>query len=250
MATSPQKIFAERKNRTAKPARTFSRARKETSKRLGGESGALQASVAEAQSLVAEAKLEIARLHETAREEAISELRDVEVTIAELEEKRITALDALRRTEIRAPQGGRVISLAVHTVGGVIAPGAPLMEIVPAGDRLQVAARVAPQDVDKVRTGQETLVRFSAFGSRRTPEATGSVRTVSADSMTDRTTGAPYYLVVVDIPGREQMDAVLSGQKLIPGMPVEAFIRTGSRSPASYLLKPLADAMARSLREE
>lgn len=219
-------------------------------KRLSGERGALSASVAEAQSIIAEARLEIERLKETGREEAITELRDVEVSISELEERRITAQDALRRTEIRTPQSGRVLALSVHTVGGVVAPGAPLMEIVPDGDRLQIMARVAPQDVDKISPGQETIVRFSAFGSRRTPEATGEVRTVSADAMTDEATGAPYYLVLVDIPEGEALSDVLRGERLVPGMPVEAFIRTGSRPAISYLLKPLTDAMARSMREE
>ncbi len=219
-------------------------------KRLAGERGALMAGVAEAQSVISEARLEIERLKEAGREEAITELRDVEVTISELEERRITALDALERTEIRAPQSGRVLALSVHTVGGVIAPGAPLMEIVPDGDRLQVAARIAPQDVDKIRPGQETLVRFSAFGSRRTPEATGAVKTVSADAMSDQASGAPYYLVLIDIPEGETLSAILNGEALIPGMPVEAFIRTGSRPAISYLLKPLADSIARSMREE
>ena len=220
------------------------------SKRLGGERGALSAGVAEALSVISEAKLEIERLRETGREEAITELRDAEVTIAELEERRITAIDALRRTEIRAPQSGRVLALSIHTIGGVVAPGAPLMEIVPDGDRLQVAARVAPQDVDKVRPGQETLVRFSAFGSRRTPEALGDVRTVSADAMMDQGTGLQYFLVVVDIPEDQALDDLLSGERLVPGMPVEAFIQTGSQPAINYLLKPLTDSFARSLKEE
>ncbi|MGE0117243.1 MAG: HlyD family type I secretion periplasmic adaptor subunit [Dongiaceae bacterium] len=218
--------------------------------RLRGERGARTAGVAEATSIIAEARLEVERLEESDREEAIRELRDVEVSIAELEEQRVTALDALRRTEILAPQGGRVLNLVIHTVGGVIAPGAPLMEIVPDGDRLRVAARVAPQDVDNVRPGQETLVRFSAFGSRRTPEAAGVVRDVSADSLADQTTGAPFYLVLVDIPEGAALADLLDGRPLLPGMPVEAFIRTGSNPAISYLLKPLADAIARSMREE
>lgn len=218
--------------------------------RLRGERGGLKASVAEAQSIIAEARLEIGRLEETGREEAITELREVEVSIAELEERRIAAADAFRRTEITAPQSGRVIGLAVHTVGGVIAPGAPLMEIVPENDRLRIAARIAPQDVDKVRIGQETLVRFSAFGARRTPETQGTVATVSADSLVDQTTGASYYLVFVQIPEGEELLTLLNGQRLVPGMPVETFIRTGKRSAISYFLKPLTDSFARSLREE
>jgi HlyD family secretion protein len=218
--------------------------------RLRGERGARIAGVAEATSIIAEARLEVERLEESGREEAIAELRDVEASIAELEEQRVTALDALRRTEIVAPQGGRVLNLAIHTVGGVIAPGASLMEIVPDGDRLQVVARVAPRDVDNVRPGQETLVRFSAFGSRLTPEAAGVVRDVSADRLADQTTGAPFYLVLVDIPEGAALEDLLGGRPLLPGMPVEAFIRTGSNPAISYLLKPLTDAIARSMREE
>ena len=219
-------------------------------KRLGGERGALQASVAEAESIIAEARLEIERLHEAGREEAITELRDAEVSAAELEERRVTALDALRRTEVRAPHSGRVLGLAVHTVGGVIAPGAPLMEIVPDGDRLQIAAQVAPQDIDKILPGQETLIRFSVFGTRRTPETDGEVRQVSADAMTDEATGLPYYLVTIEIPEGDELSALLNGATLVPGMPVEAFIHTGSKPAISYLLKPLSDSMARSMREE
>ncbi len=220
------------------------------SERLRGEQGALQASVAEAKSIIAEARLEIGRLEEAGREEAITELRDVEVSIAELEERRISAADALDRTQITAPQSGRVISLSVHTIGGVIGPGEPMMEIVPDNDRLRIAAQIAPQDVDKVIEGQETLVRFSAFGSRRTPETTGIVARVSADSLVDEVTGVPYYLVFVEIPEGAALHEILRGQRLVPGMPVEAYIRTGKRPAISYLIKPLLDSLARSLREE
>jgi len=230
--------------------KTRLRALEREAKRLSGERGALAAGVAEATSIIAETRLEIERLKEAGREEAITELRDVELSISELEERRIAAMDALRRTEIRAPQSGRVLALSVHTVGGVTAPGAPLMEIVPDGDRLQIAARIAPQDVDKIRPGQEMLVRFSAFGSRRTPEANGLVKTVSADAITDQATGAPYYSVLVDIPEGEDLSTILRGERLVPGMPVEAFIRTGSKPAISYLLKPLTDSFARSMREE
>lgn len=230
--------------------KTRLRALEREAKRLGGERGALRASVAEAHSIIAEARLEIERLKETGLEEAITELRDAEVSIAELEERRIAAMDSLRRTEIRSPQAGRVLDLSVHTVGGVIAPGAALMEIVPDGDRLQVAARVAPQDVDRIRAGQETLVRFSAFGSRQTPEADGIVKHVSADSLVDEAIGVTYYLVLVEIPEGEALREILNGETLVPGMPVEAFIRTGSRPAIAYLLKPLTDSLARSMRED
>ncbi|MEO1152111.1 MAG: HlyD family type I secretion periplasmic adaptor subunit [Pseudomonadota bacterium] len=220
------------------------------SERLAGERGALTAGIAEAQSVISEARLEIERLSETRREEAITELREVEGSISELEERRIAAADAYERTLIRAPEAGRVLGLSVHTVGGVIAPGAPLMEIVPEATSLQVSAKIAPQDVDKVQSGQSTLVRFSAFGSRRTPETQGNVKTISADSIVDEITGAPYYLVIIDLPPSEQLQDILRGNLLLPGMPVETFIKTGKRPAISYLLKPLLDSFARSMRED
>jgi len=220
------------------------------SERLSGERGQLRASLAESESVISEAKLEINRLQETRREEAITELREVETRIAELEERRIKAADAFERTLIRAPYGGRVLSLAVHTEGAVIGPGEQLMEIVPEATNLLVQAKIAPQDVDKVQAGQSTLIRFSAFGSRRTPETDGIVKTVSADSIVDEATGIPYYLVMVELPSGERLQEVLRGNLLMPGMPVETFIRTGKRPAISYLLKPLMDSFARSMREE
>lgn len=218
--------------------------------RLDGQRGALQASVAEAESIISEAQLEISRLDEKEREDAITELRDVEVSISQLEDRRVAAADTLARTVIRAPQSGHVLGLSVHTVGGVVEPGRPIMQIVPAGDKLQVAARVSPRDIDKVAAGQDTMIRFTAFSVRRTPVAHGVVSNVSADAIADQTTGAHYYLALIDLPDQEQLSKLLKGQPLSPGMPAESYIRTGQRPAISYLLKPLTDALSRSMREE
>lgn len=226
------------------------RALERESERLVGERGALRARVAESESIIAEARIEIVRLGETRREDAIKELRDAEVSIAQLEEKRVGAADALKRTDIKAPQAGRVFGLSVHTVGGVVGSGDALMEIVPEGDKLLLAVRVSPRDIDKVVAGQPTHVRFSAFGTRSTPIAEGVVKTVSADSMNDQVTGAPFYLVLIDLPGDEELARILRGQALSPGMPAEAFIRTGAQPAIAYFLKPLLDSMARSMRED
>ena len=138
----------------------------------------------------------------------------------------------------------------MHTVGEVTGPGESLMEIIPDGDKLFVDARIATRDVDKVRQDQETLVRFSGLGSRNTPEVQGTVINVSADSIVDDSTGAAFYVVRIEIPEGEVLSKELNGETLVPGMPVEAFIRTGSRPAISYLLKPLTDSMTRSFREE
>jgi HlyD family type I secretion membrane fusion protein len=214
-----------------------------------GEQGRLAAASAESESAISEARLEIERVKQQAREDAIKEAEDVEVQIATLIERRTAALDALRRSAIRAPENGIVLGLRVHTVGGVITPGAPVMDIVPEGDELVIAARIAPRDVDKVKPGQEAVIRFTAFNARVTPEAIGSVRQVSADNIVDDL-GNVYYLVLIDLPPAEQLKPVLKGQALLPGMPAETFIRTGARPAISYLLKPLTDAFSRALREE
>lgn len=226
------------------------RALERESERLDGQRGALRAAVAEAQSMITEARLEVSRLKESGREEAITELRDVEVSISQLEERRIAAADSLARTIIKSPQTGRVLGLSIHTVGGVVAPGRPIMEIVPDGDKLQIAARVSPRDIDKVAAGQPTMIRFTAFSVRRTPIAYGEVINVSADSLADQMTGAPYYLALIELPGDEELSRALDGQILAPGMPAETYIRTGQRPVISYLLRPLTDALARSMREE
>lgn len=217
---------------------------------ITGQQGQLTAASAEAESVISEAKLEIERLKQQSREDAIKESSDIEVQVAGLTERRIAAIDALRRSEIRAPERGVVLGLAYHTVGGVIGPGTPIMDLVPEGDELVVAARIAPRDVDKVKPGQEAVIRFSALNMRTTPEAIGSVRQVSADNMVDKETGTAYFLVLIDLPPEVELEPILRGQPLLPGMPTESFIQTGAQPAISYLLKPLTDAFARALREE
>ena len=140
--------------------------------------------------------------------------------------------------------------MSVHTQGGVIDPGQPLMEIVPDGAGLFINARIALRDIDKIQAGQSTLVRFTGFGTRSTPEADGKVRTVSADSIVDQVTGTAFYMVMIDLPATHELLNKLGAKVIVPGMPVETFIRTEKRSAISFLLKPLSDSVSRSLREE
>ncbi|HPE30335.1 MAG TPA: HlyD family type I secretion periplasmic adaptor subunit [Parvularculaceae bacterium] len=226
------------------------RALEREAEKLDGQSGSLRSGVAEAESIISETQLEISRLKESEREDAIKELRDVEVSISQLEEKRIAAADTLDRAVIKAPQAGQVLGLSAHTVGGVVAAGKPIMEIVPEGDTLQVAARISPRDIDRVAVGQDTMIRFTAFSTRRTPVVHGVVKTVSADAMTDQVSGAGYYLALIDLPNRDELSKELNGQALAPGMPAESYIRTGKRPAISYFLKPLTDAFSRSMRDE
>jgi HlyD family secretion protein len=135
----------------------------------------------------------------------------------------------------------------VHTIGGVIPVGEPIMMIVPDSDRLTVEAKVNPQDIDKVAVGQSATLRFSAFNLRTTPEIFGRVSQVSADITTDQRTMATFYTIRIAMPPDEV--ARLGNVRLVPGMPVEAFVKTGERTVMSYLMKPLSDQINRAFRE-
>ena len=137
---------------------------------------------------------------------------------------------------------------AVHTVGGVITAGDPIMLIVPDADKLQVEAKVNPQDIDQLQLGQTAMLRFSAFNSRTTPEIEGKVTRVSADTSTDQRTGASYYTIRIGLPAQNL--SKLGDVRVLPGMPVEAFVQTGERTVISYLMKPLKDQFMRAFREK
>lgn len=216
--------------------------------RLGGERGQIVAAIAQARGRIAETELQIIQLDQNRQTEVMQELRDYETRIGEYVERRTTAQDQLRRIDIRAPQDGTVHQLDVHTVGGVVGGGQVMMLIVPRSDELIIEARVSPSDIDQVVAGQTTVARFSAFNQRTTPELAGTVTSVAPDLLTVEATGETFYKVRIHI-AREEL-ARLRDLKLVPGMPVEVHIRTGSRSALSYMMKPLTDQLARAFREE
>jgi HlyD family secretion protein len=216
--------------------------------KLVGERGSLIASKAQAQGKISETELQILQIDQDLRAEVGKDLAEIRSRTAELIEKRVAAEDQLNRIDIRAPQDGVVHQLAAHTVGGVVAPGEPIMLIVPEGDALTVEARVSPQDIDQIWTGQKAVLRFTAFNQRTTPEIDGEVSLISADISQDPKTGVPFYTVRIALPDGEV--ARLAGQKLIPGMVVEGFIQTGGRTALSYLVKPLQDQIAKAWREK
>jgi HlyD family secretion protein len=162
-------------------------------------------------------------------------------------EKEIAARDQLRRMDLRAPQNGYVHQLDVHTLGAVVRAGDTVMIVVPDSDALTVEARVRPQDIDQLHVGQAAVLRFAAFNQRTTPELNGEVSLVSADVTVDQRTSAPYYTVRITVP--EQEIGRLGGLRLMPGMPIEAFVQTTPRTVLSYLVRPLHDQIERSFRE-
>ena len=215
--------------------------------RLNGERAQYIAAMAQAKGKITETELQIIQVDKDMVIEVSKDLREANDKIGELIERKVTAEDQLRRVDIRAPQDGIVEQSNVHTVGGVITAGDTLMLIVPQTDDLQVEAKVNPQDIDKLQVGQQTLLRLSAFNQRTTPELNGLVSRVSPDVNTDQRTGQSYYTIRVSMPPEEI--ARLGEVKLIPGMPVEAFVQTGERTLLSYLMKPLSDQLMRAFRE-
>ena len=216
--------------------------------RLQGEHGQLIASVAQAKGKTSETKLQIIQVDQDLRSEVGKELREVQGKIAELVEKRVTAEDQLKHIDILSPQDGVVHQLVVHTIGGFVAPGDAIMQIVPTADTLVTEAKVAPKDIDQVHVGQATVLRFTSFNQRTTPEISGRVTFVSADQITDDKTGNAYFKV--RIAPTEAERSLLGGRKLVSGMPTEAFIHTGERTALSYLVKPLRDQIARAFKED
>ncbi len=215
--------------------------------RLDGENGELRASKAAAQNRIGEVELRALQLNEDVRTEALTELRDAEAKISELQQRRTSLSSRLARTSINAPITGTIYQLAVHTEGGVVGSGETLMFIVPEGDDLVLQAQVSPNDRDQIQTGQEAQVRFPSFNARLTPEIFATVQQVAADTTKVDANTPPFYAVRLIISAKEL--AKLGDNKLQPGMNAEVFIQTGARSPMSYLLKPLADQFARAMRE-
>lgn len=212
-----------------------------------GALGETIARVASSRGKISETGLQIVQLDKDHATEVAKELRETETKINEMQERRIAAEDQLRRIDIRAPISGVVHQLTVHTVGGVVNATEALMQIVPETERLIVEVRIAPQDIDQVHVGQHARVRFTAFNQRTTPELNGTLFRVASDVTKDPQTGAMYFTGGVSITEGELQR--LKGPKLIAGMPADAFIRTGERTFASYLVKPLSDQMQRSMRE-
>lgn len=214
--------------------------------RLDGERGQAAAAIAETKSKISETELQIIRVDQDFRTEVMKDLREAQDKEAELVEKTTAARDLLGRVDLRAPTNGIVHELSVHTIGGVITPGEVVMEIVPESDELQIEARLPPQEIDHVHTGQRAYIRFSAFNQRTTPQLEGTVSYVSADLTRDKqkNSNAAYYTIRATLPSNERRR--LDGLQLVSGMPVEAFLQTGSRTMMSYLLKPITDQLLRT----
>jgi len=215
--------------------------------RIEGERSQLTGAIAQSKGKIAEIQLQIIQIDQDLRSEVGKDLIETRSKLSEFSERKTAAVDQLNRIDIRAPQSGRVHQLAVHTVGGVISPGEPIMLIVPDSDALAIEVKIPTRDIDQVYFGQTATMRFAAFNQKTTPEIEGSVTMVSADLTQDQRTGASYYTVRVALKPEEL--AKLGGSKVVPGMPVDVFIKTPGRTALSYLTKPLMDQAERAFKE-
>jgi len=216
--------------------------------RLRGQVGELTASAGGAEERGTEIEIEILSLQTTRREEAITRLRDLQFNELELRERRTSIVRQMDRLDISAPVCGIIYGLQVFGSRAVIRAADPLLFIVPQDRPLVITTQVAPTDIDVLTIGQEVSVRFSALDQRTTPELYGTVALVSADAFTDNATSASYYRAEIRLNDGE-LARLPDGTTLLPGMPVEAFIRTADRTPFNYLIRPLSDYIARTFRD-
>ena len=230
----------------AQATRVLSLQREEA--RLFGQVGELKAAVAESRGRIAETEIEILKLTSGLREDAITTLRDLQYNEIELKERRLSTLETLSRLEVRAPVNGIIYDSSVHALRSVVRPADPLMFIVPKDSPLVISSRIETIHVDQVFVGQEATLRFSTFDARTTPEIDGTVTKISADVFTDEVTGQSYYTAQL-LPKKGELEK-LGDLELLPGMPVESFIKTSDRTPLAYLTKPLMDYFNRAFRED
>ena len=195
-----------------------------------------------------ETQLQILQIDKDFNADVVKQLAEVQTKSYDLQEKASALEDRLGHTVIRAPEAGMVIGMTVHTIGGVVRPGTPLLDIVPSVSQLVIEAQVAPVDIDRIAIGKRAEIRFGAFNSATTPVIEGEVSSVSADRLINEKTGAGYYLARVKV-----TDAgvhALGDRKLLPGMPADVLIITGQRTLLHYLMQPARNAISQSMIEE
>ena len=216
--------------------------------RLETEIAEHRSEMARASLQAGEARLQVIQLRKDFAREVADKLAEAQTQLFELRERLAAASDRLKRTRITAPEAGMVMGMSVHTVGGVVGQGTPLLDIVPADEPLVVEVQISPLDIDRVQIGKPAKVRFSAFKSALTQVVDGTLTRVSADRVVNEKNGSAYYLGRVELTeqGRKDMGDLV----LVPGMPAEVMINTGERTLLNYLLQPATDAMARSMTED
>ena len=213
-----------------------------------GEVSALSSEVASSEIQIGETKLEILQLEKKFQEEVSTKLSEAQTNLYDVTQRMLATRDKVTRIDIKAPVAGRVMGMGIHTVGGVVLPGHPILDIVPQKEELIIDAKVSPLDIDRVSVGLIAEVRFTAFTQALTPVTEGKVINLSADSLIEEKTGAPYYQAHIELTPESLKK--MSHLELVPGMPVEVLIKTGERTVFEYLTKPIRNAFARAFIED
>ena len=214
---------------------------------IRGQIGQIKSQIAQAESQIGETRLQRIQLRQQRRSEIANQLTEVRSTISQVDEELAATEERVQRTVVRAPARGQIVDMRVHTEGGVIRGGEPIMDIVPAQDRLVLRAKLRPSDIDTVREGMPAEVRITALPRRTTPMLHGTVRRVAADSTTDEQTGRSYYPILVEV--SEDELAKLGEQELVAGMPANVMINAGDQTMLEYLAAPWTRAIEQSFRE-
>jgi len=217
---------------------------------LKGEVAEHNASIAGINVQAGETRLQILQLKKDFRAQVVEQLSEVQTRVFDLEERVNAIQDRVARSEIYAPADGMVLGMSVHTVGGVISPGTPILDIVPESDELIIEAELSPNDIDRVAAGMPADIRFSAFKSATTPVIEGEVVNISADRLVNEQTGMPYYLARVEVTQVGAAKLANGELNLLPGMPAEVLVNTGARTLLEYLVAPATNAFARSMIED
>ncbi len=213
-----------------------------------GEIAQLNAEVATNQMLISETRLQILQVQREFQKEVADKLSEAQALLNDAEERLTASQDKLNRIVIKAPASGMVLGLTVHNENGVIAPGRPILDIVPQDAELIIEAQVSPMDIDRVSVGLQAEIRFSSFKQSQTPKMNGKVIELSADHLTEEKTGAAYYQARVELTPESRKD--LGDLQLLPGMPAEVLINTGERTLFEYLAQPASNAIARAFIED
>jgi HlyD family type I secretion membrane fusion protein len=219
---------------------------------LKGQQASMESEYARAGEGIGETKMQSLSVSRDRLEQVESDLKDTQSKLSETLPKLVATREQLEHSLVRAPVTGQVVGLDVFTIGGVVAPGQKLMDIVPDGRELVIQAQLKPTDADDAFAGQKAQVRFLSIHNRSLPLLTGTVRTVSADSFTDEKTGRSYFKTEIVVPEAElnRVRSVMGNGELRPGIPVEAVLKVRKRTALQYLLEPLTGALWRSGHEE
>lgn len=213
-----------------------------------GEISSLSSEIASSEMQIGETRLQIMQIQKQFQEEVADKLGEVQAQLYDINQRLTATTDKVNRIQIKSPAAGRVMGMSIYTVGGVITPGRPILDIVPQGEDLIIDARVSPMDIDRVHVGLVAEVRFSAFKQALVPKTEGKLIGLSADKITDERTGQPYYSAKIELTPESYVK--LGDMELLPGMPADVLINTGERTVFEYLMQPITNAFARAFIED